>query len=428
MGIIKLNKMIGKISALCALTATVCAAPSDHWAIIVAGSSGFGNYRHQADTCHAYQIVKDSGIPEEQIIMFNYDDAANSSYQHADFKGKLFNKPTAAGVQGVDVYEGCNIDFKGKHATAKNLLSVMKGDPLEDSTASKKTLKSNSNSKIFFYFADHGAPGLVPCQLENISTPMNFSPPSSKCTQTTCTRRWLCTWKPARVDLCSRNSITNHLTCMLLPPPTVKSHLGELTALHTTRSTVNLLDPALEISTQSTGWRTLINTARHSMRLSRLNTRPSRRRPPNPQFKNSVTSTFKKNQLVLSNQLNLELSPKTRNSGDSSKAEPNPLLRISSTLMRRWPTSKTSLLLTPETSTSITSTPKLCSTLPQRPPINLPPHLTKEWSSIRDSPACSQSTWKLSTRTRLQSQPITLATDPSSIPTRTPAVNSMTTP
>merc|ERR1712166_1205194 len=161
MGIIKLNKMIGKISALCALTATVCAAPSDHWAIIVAGSSGFGNYRHQADTCHAYQIVKDSGIPEEQIIMFNYDDAANSSYQHADFKGKLFNKPTAAGVQGVDVYEGCNIDFKGKHATAKNLLSVMKGDPLEDSTASKKTLKSNSNSKIFFYFADHGAPGLV---------------------------------------------------------------------------------------------------------------------------------------------------------------------------------------------------------------------------------------------------------------------------
>lgn len=26
----------------------------DHWAVIVAGSNGFWNYRHQADACHAY--------------------------------------------------------------------------------------------------------------------------------------------------------------------------------------------------------------------------------------------------------------------------------------------------------------------------------------------------------------------------------------
>jgi legumain len=27
---------------------------TDHWAVIVAGSNGFWNYRHQADACHAY--------------------------------------------------------------------------------------------------------------------------------------------------------------------------------------------------------------------------------------------------------------------------------------------------------------------------------------------------------------------------------------
>jgi len=90
--------------------------------------------------------------------MFNYDDAAHSSYQHADFKGKLFNKSTPKGEAGVDVYEGCNIDFKGKTVTAENLMSVMKGDPVANNS---KTLKSDGNSKIFFYFADHGAPGLV---------------------------------------------------------------------------------------------------------------------------------------------------------------------------------------------------------------------------------------------------------------------------
>ena len=33
----------------------------NHWAVLVAGSSGYGNYRHQADVCHAYQIVKKAG-------------------------------------------------------------------------------------------------------------------------------------------------------------------------------------------------------------------------------------------------------------------------------------------------------------------------------------------------------------------------------
>ena len=33
------------------------AAKSSHWAVLIAGSSGYGNYRHQADVCHAYQIM-----------------------------------------------------------------------------------------------------------------------------------------------------------------------------------------------------------------------------------------------------------------------------------------------------------------------------------------------------------------------------------
>eukprot|EP00967_Tisochrysis_lutea_P085639 scaffold120320_cov33-Tisochrysis_lutea.AAC.4 len=33
------------------------AAAVSHWAVLVAGSSGYGNYRHQSDVCHAYQIM-----------------------------------------------------------------------------------------------------------------------------------------------------------------------------------------------------------------------------------------------------------------------------------------------------------------------------------------------------------------------------------
>ncbi|KAE8708636.1 hypothetical protein F3Y22_tig00110336pilonHSYRG00009 [Hibiscus syriacus] len=28
------------------------------WAVLVAGSAGFGNYRHQAEVCHDYQLLR----------------------------------------------------------------------------------------------------------------------------------------------------------------------------------------------------------------------------------------------------------------------------------------------------------------------------------------------------------------------------------
>jgi len=140
--------------ALSALAA-VQAATSDNWAVIVAGSSGYSNYRHQADACHAYQIMKKNGIPEDQIIHVNYDDVANNSKN--PYPGQLFNKPTKPWTKGVDVYDGCKIDYKGKDATAKNLIKVLTGD----ATASGPVLKSNADSKVFFYYADHGAPGII---------------------------------------------------------------------------------------------------------------------------------------------------------------------------------------------------------------------------------------------------------------------------
>ena len=146
---------MSKTTAIAALIASAAASSSDHWAVLVAGSRTYMNYRHQADICHAYQIAKANGIPEDQIIQIAYDDIANSSSN--PFPGKIFNKPTEAGTPGVDVYEGCNIDYKGNEATADTVLKVLKGD----TSVGGKVLKSNKDSKVFFYFADHGAPGLV---------------------------------------------------------------------------------------------------------------------------------------------------------------------------------------------------------------------------------------------------------------------------
>ena len=85
--------MIYKVATMMAMFG---AAAAEHWAVIVAGSAGYGNYRHQADACHAYQVVTAGGIKPENVILLAVDDIAN--YRTNPFPGQVFNKPTDAGT------------------------------------------------------------------------------------------------------------------------------------------------------------------------------------------------------------------------------------------------------------------------------------------------------------------------------------------
>ena len=114
-------------------------------------SNGYGNYRHQADACHAYQIAKRKGIPEKQIILFMYDDIAHS--KENPIPGKVFNRP-----DGKDVYQGCKASYTGKDVSAAKFLAVLTGDK---KTAKGPVLRSSKRDNVFIYYADHGAPGLI---------------------------------------------------------------------------------------------------------------------------------------------------------------------------------------------------------------------------------------------------------------------------
>ena len=60
-------------------TISIATVYADNWAVLVAGSSGYYNYRHQTDICHAYQILIKNGLNPDNIIVFSYDDVAISS-------------------------------------------------------------------------------------------------------------------------------------------------------------------------------------------------------------------------------------------------------------------------------------------------------------------------------------------------------------
>jgi legumain len=74
------------------------------------------------------------------------------------FSNQLFNKPTYA-EPGVDVNEGCVIDYEGDDVTKENFMAVLKGD--SEATGGKKVLKTTSEDRIFINYVDHGAVGLV---------------------------------------------------------------------------------------------------------------------------------------------------------------------------------------------------------------------------------------------------------------------------
>lgn len=145
--------MVRYIVALMCATAVAAA----DWAVIVAGSNSYGNYRHQADACHAYQIVHQWGIPDSHVIVMQYDDIANSASN--PFKGKVFNKPTAAGTPGKDVYAGCKRDYTKNHVSPANFLAVLTGD--NTTTKGLPVLHSTANDRVFVNFVDHGGPGII---------------------------------------------------------------------------------------------------------------------------------------------------------------------------------------------------------------------------------------------------------------------------
>lgn len=127
------------------------------WALVVAGSAGYGNYRHQADVAHSYHVLRRGGVLEEHIVVMMYDDIANNPLN--PHPGTIRNHP-----QGPDLYQGLRKDYTGDEVNAHNFLAVLKGDVssvAKGPNASGRVIQATSNDRVFLFYSDHGAPGLL---------------------------------------------------------------------------------------------------------------------------------------------------------------------------------------------------------------------------------------------------------------------------
>ncbi|CBK22108.2 uncharacterized protein [Blastocystis hominis] len=136
-------------------------ASASKWAVLLAGSSGYGNYRHQSDVAHMYGILIDHKFDPDHIITIMYGDLPD--HPRNPFSGTIFNHP---GNNQRNYQEGLVIDYDHKYKLTKELyLNILLGDSgsVRNMTGieNPKVLKTNKDDHIFLYYIDHGGDNIV---------------------------------------------------------------------------------------------------------------------------------------------------------------------------------------------------------------------------------------------------------------------------
>ena len=119
---------------------------NDNYAVLVAGSEGWYNYRHQADVLGFYQYLKGKGYDDDHIILIMADDIAFNELN--PLQGVVRRE-----ISGENLYENVQIDYKLGDLTLEDLKQILTSEPSEKYPV---TLGSSENDNVLFFWSGHG--------------------------------------------------------------------------------------------------------------------------------------------------------------------------------------------------------------------------------------------------------------------------------
>ena len=118
----------------------------DNYAVLVAASMGWKNYRHQADVLGMYHYLKGKGYDDDHIILIMADDIA---YNEKNPSQGVVRRE----IGGDNLYKDLQIDYKSGDLTLEDLKQIFTGNPSE---AYPVTLGSSLNDNVLFFWSGHG--------------------------------------------------------------------------------------------------------------------------------------------------------------------------------------------------------------------------------------------------------------------------------
>lgn len=122
----------------------------DKWAVLVAGSTKWSNYRHQADVLSMYQMLVKNGFSKDHIILIMEDDIANNPLNVKE-PGQVKLSAT-----GENLYTSVTSDYKPSEISPEDLENILMGNSSENL---KKVLNSTYNDNVYVFWSGHGEPG-----------------------------------------------------------------------------------------------------------------------------------------------------------------------------------------------------------------------------------------------------------------------------
>ncbi len=122
-----------------------------HQALLVATSTGWSNYRHQADVLAIYQLLKEHGYTDDNIILIMADDIAGNS-----------NNPEPGTVRvtpgGSNLYTDVHIDYHLSDIKPDDFCNILAGN----ATGTTPTvLTGDESTNLFVFWSGHGTPGAL---------------------------------------------------------------------------------------------------------------------------------------------------------------------------------------------------------------------------------------------------------------------------
>ena len=124
-------------------------ALDDRWALLVAASKGWANYRFQSDVFAMYQLLRQHGYDDDHIVLICEDDVA----RHANnpHQGELRISET-----GANVYDRAAIDYRLSDLTPADIGAILQG---KRSDRLPKVLSPDADDNVFIFWSSHGSPG-----------------------------------------------------------------------------------------------------------------------------------------------------------------------------------------------------------------------------------------------------------------------------
>ena len=117
----------------------------ENWAVIIAASEGWMNYRHQADALAFYQKLKRLGYDDDHILLIMADDIAYHP-----------NNPQQGVVQhvpnGANLYEDIRIDYRLQDISPEAFQSILLGEM-------DNSLHSDCDDNVLLFWSGHGERG-----------------------------------------------------------------------------------------------------------------------------------------------------------------------------------------------------------------------------------------------------------------------------